>query len=298
MAESNLNINSFVKWSAGNGGLAIGQIVKIKEDKATVEGPTGLFNEVALADLIESSEDEYDNSLTDIVEKVSKKSRKGKAKASETKGEKMSDTEAMVDYKTKSEQLEAALKAAEAKMVEMETECAAVKKAMQDQYASTEKAMKDVQAELSTANDKLKAIEAEKLGLNRFEQLKSVDAIASIADDEDEAKASLSKMDEVTFATVLKVATASFKKLTDVTKSSQPKSTDQTQTSLTKLTDAAKAAETEVNAEEVLDKATLDKEADLAAAAASSTGKETQSMLEEFFAKRFSNKKNSKENKK
>lgn len=294
MAESNLNINSYVKWAPSNGGLAVGQIVKIKEDKATVEGPTGLFNDVAIADLIESSEDEFNNSISDIVNKVSKKLRK--AKASETKGEQMSDSQATVDYKAKSEQLEAALKAAEAKMSEMETECNAAKKAMEDQCAAIQKAMDETKAQLSTANQKLQDIETEKVISNRFNQLKSVDAIASISEDEDEVKSVLGKMDEATFATIVKVATASFKKLTDASAQTQlPKLTDQTQTQLPKSTDA-KASD--VTSEEVIEKATLEKDPDLAVAAASSTGGEVQALLQEFCAKRFSLNKKDKENKK
>lgn len=277
--------NSYVKWSIANGGMGVGQVLSIKEDtkNAVIETPTGLLCDISIASLLSSTEEEYDSSVEDIIQSISRKSKKNKTKAEVMKPmcEPVTDVKTepstadttivvvtddeeddtldptdMVDPNTGAKMNEE-LAALKAKVKDMQTKCdelnnenATLKAAIKEADAAVVKAAKDAEASkeaYSTVQAKLEKIEKAQIAQARFTQLKDLDAIAAIADTDEAALAELTAMADVTFAAVLKASQTSFKKLTDMRSSNKPALTDQNVTNLPQKTDAS---EKEVKAEE------------------------------------------------
>lgn len=150
----------------------------------------------------------------------------------------------------------------------------------------------EIQKKLDEASQKLADIEAEKVAAERLEQLKAVEGIDLVDEDQLKASAAIKVMSVEQFNNVLKMAQKAFQKLTDQRKTSLPALTDQTKTGQTKLTEAEVKAEEERKAKEAaeaLAKAEAEKQESLNNAGATN---EPENALATLMEKRFEKRKN------
>jgi septal ring factor EnvC (AmiA/AmiB activator) len=280
MAELTIAVESLVRWPL-KGGFAFGKISKLSEDNKTafVETPSGSIAEASCDSLIACSEDEYNEQLEALASTISKKVKKGAKMADKD------NTATACDGQAKE------LAAMKEKVEAMDKELAAVKSEAAEAKAkltATEAALTEAKAKAQDAEAKFQKVEKDALAKDRYAQLEKVEASANIAKSETEALAILGDMNEAAFNTLLAVAVSGFKKLTDQSASGKPKTTDQSVSSEPKSTEAS------ASAAEVLDGATKDKDADLAAAGAAAS----ENVLTGFVAKAFPSRKKVKVEKK
>ena len=280
MAEIKLDLNSCVQWAV-KGSMALGKISGFKGDtSATIETPTGALVEVAKAELIAISEEQYESAVDELVANLTTKQVK-RNKKSKTVAEESEAGNTMPDKNSA---------AVEAELAEAKKECAKYKAECEAAVAEFTKFKKDAEAAeaekaalakkldemtkcYETASAEVAKMQKAAVAQARIKDLKEFDAVASINSDEAEAAKELAEMDDKSYAAVVKVAKASFQKLTSMTQTNLPKLTDQTQTNKPKLTDQTKAAETDSKstAEEAIDKAVAEKDANLVTAGATET---------------------------
>ena len=289
MVTQKIENQSFVRWPV-KGGVAMGKVLSFKDDKtACVETPTGTVADISVAELILSSEDEYNSSLEELVSNLSKKNtRKNKKEEVEMKKDAQAsdnaqamddlvkaavakEVEAMKqEYAAKAKSYEDAATAAKAEATEAMKQIEAMKKELDD----TKAALASAQASANAAQAEMDKMKKESCAKLRYDELKSLEAEQSIASEEKEILAALAEMDDKTYGTVVKVAKASYDKFVKAGQTSQPKTTDQTQTSLPKSTDQTQTAkpkltEAEDTSSAALENAAKDKEPNLATAGAS-----------------------------
>ena len=168
---------------------------------------------------------------------------------------------------------------------EYDSTCEVLAKTKQD-YESMCKMKSDLEAQLTAAKTEkdtmakeFNSFKSDTIAKERFAQLKSLDAVAYLDNDENKVLSLVKSMTEGEFSNIVKVVTAAKagKPLaTDQTQTSLPKSTDQTQTNLTKLTQA--------EAENAIDEVVVDKDKALANVTAS---EDNRKPLQDFFRSNF-----------
>jgi hypothetical protein len=284
-----IEIQSYVRWPV-KGGVAMGKVLSFKDDKvACVETPTGTVSDISIAELIPSSEEEYNSSLEELVSNLSKKNtRKNKKEEFLMKKDTQAcdnivpmdevvkaavakEVEAIKqEYDAKVKSYEDAVNAAKEETVNVVKQLESMKKELDETKAALEAA----QAVANAAQAEMDKMKKESLAKMRFDELKTLDAEKSIASDEKEILSTLAEMDDKTYNAILKVAKSSYEKIakanqtnlqkvTDQAQTSLPKTTEQTQTNQPKLTEAEDASGT------ALDNATKDAEPNLATAGVS-----------------------------
>ena len=290
-----VELNSYVRWPV-KGGMAFGKVVNLKDEKTIcIETPTGSINEVNVGEIVMSSEEEYDLSLTELVANLSNKTVKGKKtkKVEETAKAELEKEDIEMNKDTKASdvnaetvkaavdqakaEFESAMKAKDdacAKSVaEAKSEAEAAKKACDEAKAEAAK----YKAEAEEAKAKIAEAEKAALAKTRLDEMKSCDAVEAIAGDEKAALAALAEMDQATYSAVAKVAKAGFEKLAKAGQTSKPKLTEQTQTDKPKLTEQTQtnktkltqASEDEATAKDALNEAEAEKDASLVTAGVS-----------------------------
>lgn len=205
MAELiDFKVGEYVKWNVKNG-VAVGQIFELGE-KIKIKTPSDYIVESdELENLAIASELEFESAVDDLIEKISKKSRKARGE-SKAKEETMTDCE-----KTQAELAEAANKvlALEAQLAAA-NEMVAQKSTACDAFAKEKEAL---QAEFQALKAKCDEFMKEKAAQARLISLKEVDGVDLIAASETDALASLVSMSQEVFDNTIKMAKAAQTKL-------------------------------------------------------------------------------------
>lgn len=284
-----INIGNFVKWPV-SGGMGYGKVVGLDGDKASIEAPNDLILEVVSKNLVNITEEEYNDNIETLIQSISKKNSKGKGK--KTKSDMPNDNDEDDKANTKGNQMTIEQLQAELEKVKKDLSEAATKvTALEAEKATLAKSVEEATNKTKEAEAKLEKIAKDALAKKRFDELKAVDSIGIVGDTDDAAMAALASMDQKTYDLVIKAAKTGFSKLTDQTKTGLPKSTDQTQTNLPKLTEA----ELKAKADEDLAKAKKEEITDKGAATISEEKVEPETALLKWTSNRvYGSKKNSK----
>lgn len=286
MAElKQIELKSYVRWPV-KGGTAFGQVVTIKDDKTVlVETPTNSINEVALAELVLSTEEEYHEAVDALVTLVEKKTKSSRNKRKEKDMITQANDTAASD--TVKAELDKAKAEYETAMKSKDESCAKqVAEAKSEAEAARAEAAK-YKGMYEEASAKIVAAEKAATAQARFNEIKGFDALDTVGTNETEALAALAEMDATTYAVVSKIAKASSEKIVKAGQTNQAKLTDQSQTNMPKLTeqsqtDKEKLTQASAAAAEVLDAAKKDEENTLATAATADTSDSLNAALSNF----------------